>query len=135
MVLPPKPHDTKTRQNSACRPFTTGVADPLSGVNSHVVSEALVSERSEERVETDLRLKLDGGEGLARNVSASGIYFVTDVAFKEGQRVKFSLEFMNFPGGPIEVKCTARIVRVEEQGASHGVGASISSFEFRRLPG
>jgi PilZ domain len=96
-----------------------------------------VPERKEERVETDLRLHFGEGEGVARNVSASGIYFLTNMAFKEGQRVKFTLEFMNFAGGAIEVKCIARIVRVEdeEQGAGHGVGAAISSFEFRRLPG
>jgi hypothetical protein len=91
--------------------------------------------RKEERFDTELTVKLQGGgEAVARNVSASGIFFVTDVALKEGQPVKFTLEFQHFPSGPIEVNCSARIVRVEEQGPSRGIGASIDSFEFHTLP-
>jgi hypothetical protein len=90
--------------------------------------------RIEERFETELTMKLEGGEGLARNVSASGIYFVTDVALRVGQPVKFTLQFEHFPSGPIAVNCVARVVRLEERGARRGVGASISSFEFHRIP-
>lgn len=82
---------------------------------------------------TDLRLKLEGGEGRVRNVSASGIYFLTDVPLKEGQPLDFQLVFNESPSGPLEVRCTARVVRVENQGVMKGIGASISSFEFRRL--
>jgi hypothetical protein len=90
--------------------------------------------RKDERFKTELAVKLNGGAGVARNVSASGIYFVTDVALQEGAPVKFRLEFDDFPSGPITVNCVARIVRIEEQGASKGIGASISSFEFHRMP-
>ena len=91
--------------------------------------------RKEERFETELIVRLEGGgEGVARNVSASGIYFVTDVGLKEGQPVRFSLDFQDLPSGPIEVNCNARVVRVEERGSSRGIGASIDSFEFRTLP-
>ena len=90
--------------------------------------------RKDERFGTDLKVKLEGGEGVVRNVSASGIYFVTDVTLDKGQPVKFSLDFQNFPSGPISVNCIARIVRVEEQGTSRGVAAAISSLEFRRIP-
>jgi len=91
--------------------------------------------RKEERFDTELAVKLeDGGKGIARNVSASGVFFVTDVALEAGQPVRFSLEFLDFPSGPIEVNCSARVVRVEEQGVGRAIGASISSFEFRTLP-
>lgn len=89
--------------------------------------------RREERFETSLPLRLEQGEGVVRNVSASGIYFVTDAALEEGAPVKFTLEFKSFPGGPISVSCVARIVRVEPQGEQKGVAASISSFEFYRI--
>lgn len=46
--------------------------------------------------------------------------------------MRFTVEFREFLSGPIAVNCVALIVRLEEQGAG-GVGASISSFEFRRL--
>ena len=91
--------------------------------------------RKEQRFDTELTVKLEGGgEGVARNVSASGIFFVTDVALEAGQPVKLTLEFQDFPGGPMEVDCSARVVRVEEQGAGRGIGASIDSFEFHTLP-
>ena len=79
-------------------------------------------------------MRLEGGAaGLVRNVSASGIYFVTDAALEEGQSVRFTVQFREFPNGPMAVNCVARVVRLEEQGAGRGVGASISSFEFHRL--
>jgi hypothetical protein len=90
--------------------------------------------RRDERFQTELRVRLEGGFGLARNVSASGIYFVTDVALQAGQPVSFTLEFEDFPSGPIAVDCIARVVRVEEQGTTRGVGVAISSFEFHRIP-
>lgn len=89
--------------------------------------------RREERFETELTVTLEGGEGVARNVSASGIYFVTDLALEDGQPVKLALEFQSLISGPIGVNCFARIVRVEQQGARKGVAASISSFEFHRV--
>jgi Tfp pilus assembly protein PilZ len=94
----------------------------------------LVAGRQEERFDTTLAVRLEEGGGTARNVSANGIYFVTDVALEVGARVNLALDFQNFPGGPIQVSCVARIVRVEAQGAKKGVGAAIQSFEFHRLP-
>lgn len=92
--------------------------------------------RKEERFDTELKVRLEGGEeGTARNVSASGIFFVTEAALEAGQELRFTLEFQDFPSGPIEVNCSARVVRVVEQGAGRGIGASIDSFEFRTLPG
>jgi hypothetical protein len=79
-------------------------------------------------------VRLEHGSAVTRDVSASGIYFVTDVAFPAGATVKFALDFRNFPGGPIEVNCIARIVRIEERGEQKGVAAAIQSFEFHRLP-
>lgn len=91
-------------------------------------------DRRDERFDTTLALRLEQGEGVLRNVSANGIYFLTDVALQEGAPVKFTLEFQNFRGGPVLANCTARIVRVEEQGGKKGVAASIDSFEFLRIP-
>lgn len=90
--------------------------------------------RKQERFPAELTLTLEDGYGLVRNVSAGGVYFVTDVALREGQPVKFTLEFQNFPSGPILVNCIARVVRVDELGAKKGVAVEISSFEFHRMP-
>jgi hypothetical protein len=49
--------------------------------------------------------------------------------------VKLALDFQDFPGGPIQVNCVGRVVRIEKQGAKQkGVAAAIHSFEFHRLP-
>lgn len=91
--------------------------------------------RFEQRFDTELTVWLDGGaEGIARNVSSSGIFFVTGAPLEAGQPVKLRMKFLDFPSGPIEVECSARVVRVEEQGAGWGVGASIAAFEFQILP-
>jgi hypothetical protein len=95
----------------------------------------LVPDRKEERFDTTLPVKLARGVGVARNVSATGIYFVTDQALRAGATVTFALDFQDFPGGPIEVNCVARVVRIDKQGAKkNGVAAAIQSFEFHRLP-
>ena len=90
--------------------------------------------RRHERFDATLALRLEHSKGIVRNVSASGVYFVTDVALATGATVKFSICFEDYPGGPIAAQCSARIVRVERQGAFRGVAAAICRFDFRRLP-
>jgi PilZ domain len=95
----------------------------------------LVPGRKEERFHTTLPVKLARGDGVTRNVSATGIYFITSQTLKEGAEVRFALDFQDFPGGAIQVNCIARVVRIEEQdGKNKGVAAAIQSFEFQRLP-
>jgi len=93
-----------------------------------------VASRQEDRVDTTLAVWLPQGCAVARNVSANGIYFLTDVALEAGAMVTFALEFRDFPAGPIQANCVARVVRVEEQDGKRGVAAAIQSFEFHRLP-
>jgi len=94
-----------------------------------------VASRQSERYETQVPLRLERGEGVVRNVSANGIYFVTDVPLEQGKPMKLTFEFQSLPNGSIQVNCMARVVRLEEQGGMTGVAASIDSFEFIRLPG
>ena len=94
----------------------------------------LVPGRREERFETTAPVRLARGRAVARNVSATGIYFVTNEALQTGAKVTFALEFQNLPGGPIQVNCIARIVRIEKHGGKKGVAAAIQSLEFHRLP-
>ena len=93
-----------------------------------------MEQRKHERFPSGFTIKLARGKGVVRNVSAGGIYFVTDVALRTGQELTFVLEFPDTPGGPITATCTAHVVRREVQGSGYGVGAAISAFEFRRLP-
>lgn len=90
--------------------------------------------RRHERFDSTLALMLAHSKGIARNVSASGIYFVTDVALATGSTVKFLICFEDHPGGRIAAQCSARVVRVEGQGVLRGVAAAIGRCHFRRLP-
>ena len=94
----------------------------------------LVPGRQEERFDTTLPVRLERGGAVTRNVSANGIYFITDVVLEAGATVSFALDFQHFPGGPLQVNCLARVVRIEEQDGKKGVAAAIQSFEFQRIP-
>ena len=94
----------------------------------------LVAGRKEERVFADVRVAFAGGEGVARNVSASGICFITASAFEEGQSVELHIEYPDFPAGALEVTCYGRVVRVVQEATGRTVGVAIAHFEFRRRP-
>jgi hypothetical protein len=90
--------------------------------------------RSDERLKAKLTVQLEHGQGTVRDLSASGIYFVTDVPLKVGEPLRFSLEFQNAKTGSISANCIARIVRVEKQGDLQGVAASISRITLSGTP-
>ena len=121
-------HDDRSQVNISAMSTARQATVPPNGRR-----RAEVAGRKEERVVTELMLELEGGHGRVRNVSASGIYFLTDVPLQEGQPLDFKLVFSDLPSGPLEVKCAARVVRIDDQGTTKGIGAAISSFEFRRL--
>jgi hypothetical protein len=91
--------------------------------------------RRHERFDSDFTVKLDHGEALMRNVSTSGVYFLTELEFKAGDPVNFTLEFPGEQAGAISARCLARVTRVEPDGAMNGIAAAFESIEFFRLPG
>jgi hypothetical protein len=88
--------------------------------------------RLEERFESVMPIELENGSGETRNVSASGIYFVTDMALVKGMPVSFTLRFKQASGGPFLLRGEARVVRLEQLGGKFGVGVTISHYEFER---
>lgn len=89
--------------------------------------------RRDERFDSDLRIKLDRGGGRMRNVSASGVYFLTDVDLKPGESLRFTLEFSGLQIGIVSARCEARVVRVDPHGRLKGIGATFESIEFHRV--
>jgi hypothetical protein len=101
---------------------------------SHEINRlAVVPGRRDERFESNLTIKFDQGDGVMRNVSASGVYFVTDADLKPGESVKFMLEFSGAEIGLVSARCEGHVVRVERQGAQNGVGATFETIEFHRI--
>jgi PilZ domain len=86
--------------------------------------------RRDERFDTDLRIKLGQGDGVMRNVSVSGIYFLTAMALKPGQPLTFTIEFPGF-ARVVAARCEARVVRVESKGALNGVGAALERIQLQ----
>lgn len=89
--------------------------------------------RRDERFESDLRITLVQGDGVMRNVSASGVYFETSANFKLGEALKFTIEFSGDQIGDVSAHCQAHVVRVERRGALMGVGAAFDNIEFHRI--
>ncbi len=77
----------------------------------------LLDQRAAQRFGVALRLTVDGEEGATHDLSATGLYFASDVAYVPGQTITMVLEF---PGlaGTRKLGCEAEVVRVTpvEQG-------------------
>lgn len=80
--------------------------------------------RSEERVPATRPVRLDRGTGVTRNVSASGVFFETDVNYAPGREISFAIE-LDGPTGKMMFKCQGQIVRVEHRDGNVGVAAKI----------
>jgi len=83
------------------------------------------SKRKEERVETELPVRIGWVSGTTRDVSATGIFFETDTAYAAGSEINFSVELNDAVGGKMMLKCRGRIVRVEDRDGKIGVATEI----------
>jgi PilZ domain len=83
------------------------------------------------RYPASLGVSLDSGQGVSRDVSASGIYFETDAALAPGQTISFSFNLDNiYPDVRLDLHCKGKIVRVEQRGGQLGVAATIDAWSF-----
>ena len=80
--------------------------------------------REEERVPAARPVKLERGTGITRDVSASGVFFETDVELAAGSEISFAIE-LDGPGGKMMFNCQGQIVRVEHRSGKVGVAAKI----------
>jgi hypothetical protein len=88
------------------------------------VTKNYKEQRREERVPTELPVELGGGNGIARDVSASGIFIETDASYGTGSPISFAVE-LETPGGRITLNCRGQIVRIEHRGGRLGIGVRI----------
>lgn len=81
-----------------------------------------------------LPVELEGGKGVTRDYSSSGIFFETDKSFTPGQSIEFTIVLAHVdPGRPVRLKCRGEIVRIEKSGEKIGVAAAINSYSFEKL--
>lgn len=91
--------------------------------------------RREPRFPSNFAVTLDAGQGVARNVSSSGIYFETRVRLEPGAPLRFSVDYEPGAGGGLKMYCQGRVVRIEKLAENFGVGARIEELDFRRKDG
>ena len=81
--------------------------------------------RIEPREQVTLSLQLiGGGNGVTRDISASGLYFETDRELQVGSLIDFEIE-LDTPGGPMKFKAQGQIVRIEPLGGRTGAGVKL----------
>ncbi len=90
----------------------------------------------EERLPTTLPIQLDQGLGIARDISASGVFFETEVNYQPGSEIRFSVEF-DGPWGKMMMKCQGQVVRVEQlneqQDGKVGMAAKITELRLKQV--
>lgn len=83
--------------------------------------------RRAERIHLEAPVMLANGSGLSRDISESGIYFVTDQHLAPGSVINLTvhLDFI-CPGKRLHFDCRGEILRVEQAGDQYGVAASLA---------
>jgi hypothetical protein len=87
--------------------------------------------RASQRIPVEVPLYIGQEELVTRNVSWSGIYFLTDHLFAEGGSLNFSLDLAYaLPGKPIKLGCQGEVIRVEQHNGKFGIAAKINNLQY-----
>ncbi len=86
-------------------------------------------ERRAVRFETVLPVEIGNLHGLARNISATGIYFETEAALALGSHVYFAVE-LTVRGEKLKLVCDGQVLRVERKDGVHGIAAKLDGSFF-----
>ena len=84
-----------------------------------------LGKRREDRMFARRLVRLDRGTGVTRNISASGVFFVTGGDYVPGNKINFTIELAGLRGGTLMLRSWGKIVRVEIRHGIVGVGAKI----------
>ena len=86
-------------------------------------------ERRAVRFETVLPVEIGNFHGLARNISATGIYFETEAAPELGSHVYFAVE-LTVRGEKLKLVCDCKVLRVDQKDGVHGIAAKLNDSFF-----
>lgn len=81
--------------------------------------------RAGERLGTALAVNLGKKHGVTRDVSASGVFFETDAAYRRGSRIHFEIS-LDTPWGKAICDCRGKIVRVQRRDGTVGIAVQFS---------
>ena len=71
-------------------------------------------------------------QGQTRDVSFRGLYFMIEAALETGSSIEFVLTLPQqiTLAGDVNIRCYARVLRVEPQDSIRGIAARIERYEF-----
>lgn len=70
----------------------------------------------------------ESGEGTTRDLSTSGVFFVTPSRLEVGDTLRFSVELGSRPTAPLSLRGSGTVTRVERLADSCGVAMSVREF-------
>jgi hypothetical protein len=87
--------------------------------------------RTSQRILVEIPVYLNQEKAVTRDISWSGIYFLTKQSFSEGSELNFCID-LNYalPGKPVKLDCQGEVIRIEQQGADFGIAAKINNFQY-----
>ena len=91
------------------------------------MSETRVERRRMPRYPLSVAVETERGKGVTRDVSASGVYFETAELHTAGAPIRFTLVFERSAPGPLRLSCAGEVRRVDANGGSFGVAATINA--------
>jgi hypothetical protein len=97
------------------------------------LSNLFKKKRKAERKFESLPIKVlnDESKGVTRDISASGVYFLTDKHYEVGSIMTMTID-LEYPPGT-RMRCVGTIVRVEDRGSKVGVAVHMKAGESKIL--
>ena len=86
--------------------------------------------RGTARVSAVLPVRVGKAHGTTRDVSASGVFFETDIAYHRGSKIHFEIQ-LETPWGHAVCDCDGKIVRVERRDGAVGIAVQFSAARAR----
>ena len=76
----------------------------------------------------DAPVEFDGGSGVTRDLSTTGVYFVCDQPMRVGSRVSIAIMLDdNLADMPVRMDCIGTVVRIESLGEKVGVAMKLDA--------
>jgi hypothetical protein len=85
--------------------------------------------RKSRRYSMDVPVRVGDQEGLTRDVSTRGLYFVAPLDMTLGTPIEMDLALPSARTGPLSIRLRARIVRMDDLGEFKGLAAEIEEWE------
>jgi hypothetical protein len=93
--------------------------------------EEFTEGRQAQRYQLELMVELEHGTGRTRDISSSGMFFVTDQSFTPGQSIRFTLLVEHVDSSHLSrVQCQGVVVRVDSQNGHLGVAVAFTEYRF-----